>query len=378
MEPATFKIDEMVPLVDLNEPAGATVAAMVTSSTISADEVALYDRQIRLWGMEAQERMRNANVLIITMRALANEVAKNLVLAGIGSLTVLDSEDVVEDDLGAQFFVSEEHVGINRAIAAVPTIQKLNPRVRVYADAGKLHDKPTEYFNDFDIVIATELGFNDMHLINEATRKWGIRFYAAATYGLYGFVFADLIRHQFVLKRVKANKLTQCGKETRTRSVVSTTETKEGATDYEFVTKEEIYCTLSEAVASRLEKSWRPKKRHQVGSVLPGILGLWKFQQEFGRLPESTKEDYKQFTKLMIETGQALEMPQELVRADFIRQFVGNVSAELSPVAAVLGGILAQDAINVLGKMEQPIQNLLLFDGDTSEAPIIVLAPQED
>jgi len=57
--------------------------------------------------------MRNANVLIITMRALANEVAKNLVLAGIGSLTVLDSEDVVEDDLGAQFFVSDVHVGMN-------------------------------------------------------------------------------------------------------------------------------------------------------------------------------------------------------------------------------------------------------------------------
>lgn len=54
------------------------------------------------------------------------------------------------------------------------------------------------------------------------------------------------------------------------------------------------------------------------------------------------------------------------------------MSAELSPVAAVLGGILAQDTINVLGKMEQPIQNILLFDGDTSEAPIIVLAPQED
>jgi molybdopterin/thiamine biosynthesis adenylyltransferase len=57
--------------------------------------------------------MRNANILIVGMRALANEVAKNLVLAGIGSLTVLDSEDVVEDDLGAQFFISEEDVGIN-------------------------------------------------------------------------------------------------------------------------------------------------------------------------------------------------------------------------------------------------------------------------
>ena len=52
-------------------------------------------------------------MLLINMRALANEIAKNFVLAGIGSLTVLDSSIVVEDDLGAQFFVSEEDVGKN-------------------------------------------------------------------------------------------------------------------------------------------------------------------------------------------------------------------------------------------------------------------------
>ena len=47
------------------------------------------------------------------MRALANEIAKNLVLAGIGSLTVQDSQVVVDDDLGAQFFVSDQDVGKN-------------------------------------------------------------------------------------------------------------------------------------------------------------------------------------------------------------------------------------------------------------------------
>ena len=47
------------------------------------------------------------------MRALANEIAKNLVLAGIGSLTIQDSQIVVDDDCGAQFLISEEDVGIN-------------------------------------------------------------------------------------------------------------------------------------------------------------------------------------------------------------------------------------------------------------------------
>lgn len=57
--------------------------------------------------------MRNSKILLIGMRALANEVAKNLVLAGIGSITVIDHETVREEDLGSQFFIEEEHVGQN-------------------------------------------------------------------------------------------------------------------------------------------------------------------------------------------------------------------------------------------------------------------------
>lgn len=58
-------------------------------------------------------RLRTAKILLITCKALANEVAKNLVLAGIGSLTISDDHLVTEDDLCSQFFVSEEHVGMN-------------------------------------------------------------------------------------------------------------------------------------------------------------------------------------------------------------------------------------------------------------------------
>jgi ubiquitin-like 1-activating enzyme E1 A len=43
----------------------------------------------------------------VTAKALANEVAKNLVLAGIGSLTIIDHQTVTEEDLGAQFFAAE-------------------------------------------------------------------------------------------------------------------------------------------------------------------------------------------------------------------------------------------------------------------------------
>lgn len=51
------------------------------------------------------------------MKALANEIAKNVVLAGVGSMTIIDSENVVDDDLGSQFFISEQHIGMNVQIS---------------------------------------------------------------------------------------------------------------------------------------------------------------------------------------------------------------------------------------------------------------------
>jgi len=60
----------------------------------------------------------------VTLKALANEVAKNLVLAGVGSLTIIDHETVAEEDLSSQFFVSEEHIGQNVCLL----IMGLGPR----------------------------------------------------------------------------------------------------------------------------------------------------------------------------------------------------------------------------------------------------------
>jgi molybdopterin/thiamine biosynthesis adenylyltransferase len=58
-------------------------------------------------------RIRTANILLVSIKALATEVAKNLVLAGIGSITLADHEVVTEEDLGAQFFISAADVGKN-------------------------------------------------------------------------------------------------------------------------------------------------------------------------------------------------------------------------------------------------------------------------
>lgn len=90
---------------------GASAEATQTTPGLSADDFALYDRQIRLWGAQAQERIRNAHILLVSLRALGTEIAKNLTLAGISSLTIVDEELVTEEDLGSCYFLRDEDVG---------------------------------------------------------------------------------------------------------------------------------------------------------------------------------------------------------------------------------------------------------------------------
>ncbi|KAF4626001.1 hypothetical protein G7Y89_g12162 [Cudoniella acicularis] len=362
---------EQVPIMDTTP---ATVPA-----GISADEIALYDRQIRLWGVQAQEKIRNANILLISMKALANEIAKNLVLAGIHSLTIVDHELVTESDLGAQFFITEADVGTNRAEAAAPQIRKLNPRVNVIVDPTDIRSKGSNYFGAFDVVIATDLQPVSLGLINTATRLGHKPFYAAGVHGFYGFIFSDLIEHQYLVEREKSNRPTTLEKETQTRSIVDVKEKKESGKHIELVTKRELYSTwLLASDGANLPSDFLKSRRRlkAVTPILSCFRALWAFVEEHdGRLPSKTTEDLKQFTILATQKHKALGLPEETLRSEVLRSFLQNLGSEIAPVTAVLGGQLAQDVINVLGARQQPIQNMVIFDGESMEAPMYPLHP---
>lgn len=79
---------------------------------LSAEEAAKYDRQIRLWGVEAQKRMRSSKVLIAGMSALGAEIAKNITLAGVNT-TITDTTVASAADLSGNFFLCETGLGQN-------------------------------------------------------------------------------------------------------------------------------------------------------------------------------------------------------------------------------------------------------------------------
>ncbi|PSS22539.1 hypothetical protein M430DRAFT_119152 [Amorphotheca resinae ATCC 22711] len=371
---------ETLPDQTLQGEMGGILGASATAPEgISADEIALYDRQIRLWGVQAQEKIRSANILLITMRALSNEIAKNLVLAGIRSLTIVDHALVTESDLGAQFFVSESDIGKNRAEAAAPNIRKLNPRVIVNVDQSDIKTKGPDYFGSFDVVIATDLHPDSLNIINTATRLNHKPFYAAGVHGFYGFIFSDLIQHDYVVEREKSNRPTLLEPETRTRSVVDVKTKKENGKLIELVTKRELYSTwflASDAASLPAEYLKSRRRLKAVTPILSCLRALWEFLQlQDGRLP-STTEDLKIFTVSATQKHKALGLPDETLRSEVLRKFLQNLGKEIAPVTAVLGGQLAQDVINVLGCRQQPIQNMVLFDGDTMEAPMYALHPE--
>ncbi len=391
------------------------------------DEIALYDRQIRLWGMSAQEKLRSAHVLLVTMRALGNEIAKDLVLAGIGALTIADHEDVIEEDLGAQFLLAPASmagdrqqqegegegeaaaaaaaavVGTNRAAAASNQLRAMNPRVAVSVEQTDVSTKPPSFFAQFTLVVVTDRDPSALDRINTAARVVDRPFYAASTYGYYGFIFADLIEHEFVITRDRGNVAPVPGtKETRTRVVVDVKlleEKGEDAADagapksnsnaptVEAVTKRELYSTWMLSSASPLPATIRnsPRRLRNVLPCLPCLRALWAFQELYedtakgaAHVPDPRNGgDLRQFVSLVNEKQKQLGVPE--VKADTITDFFqGIAQREISSVVTAVGGEAAQDIINTLGHSQQPIQNLAVFDGARMEFVVYALHPDGD
>jgi ubiquitin-like 1-activating enzyme E1 A len=236
-----------------------------------------------------------------------------------------------------------------------------------------------EFFASFTLTVATDLPLSTLQTINAACRLANRPFYAAQSLGLYGYIFADLIIHTFVISREKSNMPTQLGPETATRTLVSVaSKASDSGKPMELVTKQEAYTPLILANTSPLPSWYLSSRRRKLGvtPLLSCLRALWEYQSLANRVfPSHSHADIALFTTLATSKHQELQLHPETLRADFLRAFLQNLGSELSPVCAFLGGQLAQDVINVIGGKEQPIQNLLLFDGEESKGPIYAMHP---
>jgi len=189
-------------------PSGAPSGAGNRDGEVDED---LHSRQLAVYGRDAMARMGKARVLVVGGGGLAAEVAKNVVLAGVRGVTVLDSALTKRSDLGTHFYLTEADAAASapRAEAARPRLAELNPAVDVRAegwtggpvsavgdalDALDVEKCATALREqEFNCVCATDLGPATQRAatLAAACRRSNIPLVLARTRGVFGQLFCD-------------------------------------------------------------------------------------------------------------------------------------------------------------------------------------------
>eukprot|EP00239_Pterosperma_sp_CCMP1384_P001938 CAMPEP_0197849798 /NCGR_PEP_ID=MMETSP1438-20131217/13250_1 /TAXON_ID=1461541 /ORGANISM="Pterosperma sp., Strain CCMP1384" /LENGTH=1008 /DNA_ID=CAMNT_0043462637 /DNA_START=225 /DNA_END=3251 /DNA_ORIENTATION=+ len=162
---------------------------MTKGGEVELDED-LHSRQLAVYGRETMRRLAGAHVLIAGLKGLGVEVAKNVILAGVKSVTLQDVGSVEKRDLGAQFYLTEEDVGKNRAEACRAKLQELNTAVTVETSTVDLTE---DFVCGFQAVLLTDSTLDNALRLNDACHKHDppVPFIKADTRGVFANVFCD-------------------------------------------------------------------------------------------------------------------------------------------------------------------------------------------
>ena len=179
--------------------------------------------------VETIKDLTSIKVLIMGMRGLGAETAKNIILNGPKEVDIFDETIVSIKDLGSNFFLSEEDVGKKRRDeACLEKLSKLNPNVKVgifNVEKKNNIEELVGFFSDkirkYNVVVITELfPFYFIDKINQACRNNNIKFIYGICLGLAGYIFSYFGERHTIYD--------ETGKEIKTYSVTNITKDKEG------------------------------------------------------------------------------------------------------------------------------------------------------
>jgi len=106
----------------------------------------LYSRQLYALGKDTMNSIVNGKVLIINMDPLAVEICKNIILSGVGHITLADTQKISEKDYN-NYYINSEDIGKNRADVVGFRLKDLNPNVSITKYTGKITSKLMYKFN---------------------------------------------------------------------------------------------------------------------------------------------------------------------------------------------------------------------------------------
>jgi sulfur-carrier protein adenylyltransferase/sulfurtransferase len=157
--------------------------------TLSPEQRERYSRHLLLpeVGIEGQQKLLDARVLLLGAGGLGSPTALYLAAAGVGTLGIVDNDNVDLSNLQRQVIHSSERIGVPKVDSAEQTITALNPDVRVEKhpirlDASNIMD----ILPGYDIVVDGLDNFPTRYLLNDASVRLKIPVVSAAILGFEG------------------------------------------------------------------------------------------------------------------------------------------------------------------------------------------------
>jgi sulfur-carrier protein adenylyltransferase/sulfurtransferase len=145
---------------------------VVEPEGMTAEQRMRYSRHTLLpeFGVEGQLKLLNSRVLLVGAGGLGSPAALYLAAAGIGTLGLVDDDEVDESNLQRQVIHTTERVGVPKTESARLSIEQLNPDVEVVEHRTRLAaDNILEIIEGYDVIVDGADNFPTRYLLNDAS-----------------------------------------------------------------------------------------------------------------------------------------------------------------------------------------------------------------
>ena len=135
------------------------------------EQLQRYSRHIILpeVGGKGQKKISSAKVFIIGAGGLGCPVGYYLTAAGVGTIALVDDDNVELSNLQRQIAHSVNTLDVNKADSAKKTFEALNPDVKLIAIKERLNNKNIlDFIKDYDIIVDGSDNFPTRYLVNDA------------------------------------------------------------------------------------------------------------------------------------------------------------------------------------------------------------------
>lgn len=143
-----------------------------TPVQLSADQRNRYQRHLLLpeVGVEGQAKLLDSKVLLLGAGGLGSPAALYLAAAGVGTLGIVDMDEVDASNLQRQILHNIDRVGDRKVDSAKKTLTLLNPDVNVVAYDTRLSaDNVLDLIDGYDVIIDGADNFPSRYLLNDAS-----------------------------------------------------------------------------------------------------------------------------------------------------------------------------------------------------------------